>query len=468
MDINEAFRRIVVGHLRLTAVFVVLPVLAVLGLSATAKPGYVASARIQASTTSIASDTEADSVLNRVIGVATSTAIVRQALQAAKIDNRSAEAVTREITVTRLGSSTVMDIAVTDSNGAVATSLASSLATTVVNFLGSQGDQQPQELVDKLTLEQRQLTDQRDRLVAALSQGTGAATAANLSPLSSVDAQLTDVGATLRQLLVAIATGSSANVISLANPATAVPTNVATDLVLAVLAGLIAGLLFASILEVIRPRVADARAFAREVGVPVLGSLSSPPSAVHRLGTRLSMRRRRPSRAEVGDDGQARAVVDERTVVALRQAAAISSAHSLVLIEDGEPASSIALAHTMTALLRAPVREVTASNDHTPELGSNGHASGFSNYPGSTLLRAPTDGLRAGIEGSDLRVLTMSELDADFAARGPAVHDCALLVVVAKLTRYSYLQHVGDLAAATRWPVLGVLETPTPAGKRRS
>jgi len=143
-----------------------------------------------------------------------------------------------------------MNISVTDPDPRFASALASSLATTVVSFIGAQGTPQQHDLVNRLTAEQKQLYDQRVQLVAALSQATGAVTIANLSPLAAVDQQLNDVGSTLRQLQVAMATGSSASVISLADPAKAVPSGITTELVLVGIAGLIAGLLTASIVEV--------------------------------------------------------------------------------------------------------------------------------------------------------------------------------------------------------------------------
>jgi len=199
MDINEAFRRIVAGHLRLITGFLLIPVLAVVALAGTSGHGYIASARIQAATTSIGSETEADALLNRVVGVATSTTIVDQALHTAKIANRSAADVAREVTVSRLGASTVMNISVTDPDPRFASALASSLATTVVSFIGAQGTPQQHDLVNRLTAEQKQLYAQRVQLVAALSQATCAVTIANLSPLAVVDQQLNDVGSTLRR-----------------------------------------------------------------------------------------------------------------------------------------------------------------------------------------------------------------------------------------------------------------------------
>ena len=444
MDINEAFRRIVTGHLRLIAVFVLVPLLTVVALAGTKSHGYVASARIQASTTSISSDTEADAVLNRVVGVASSTAIVEQALHTVKIGNRSAADAVREVTVSRLGSSTVMDISVTDRDPEFATALASSLATTVVNFIGSQGTPQQQDLVNRLAAEQKQLYDQRVQLVAALSQATGAVTIANLSPLAAVDQQLNDVGSTLRQLQVAIATGSSASLISLADPAKAVPSGAPTEMVLAAIAGLVASLLTASVLEVVRPRVADAQAFARELGVPLLGRLTASATADSRSGN--------PHPAGL----------DDAAIIALKRAGARASAQTLVLLDDTKRPRISALADHLTSRLAPARSEKAAQNGHSTGIVPGGSAGSFT-HGATTLPRHGVRTLQVETTELSLRVVPMSDL-----VEAPLTGGCALLVLVRKLTPYSYLRRVADLAQATGWPVAGVLDAPIRARKGRS
>ncbi|MEO9220334.1 MAG: hypothetical protein ABI251_00895, partial [Mycobacteriaceae bacterium] len=356
----------------------------------------------------------------------------------------SAEDVAREVTVSRIGSSTVMNIAVTDQDPRFATALASSLATTVVNFIGSQGTPQQQDLVNRLTAQQKQLYDQRVQLVAALSQATGAVTIANLSPLAAVDQQLNDVGSTLRQLQVAIVTGSSASLISLADPAKAVPSGAATELVLAAMAGLVAGLLTASVLEVVRPRVADAQAFARELGVPLLGRLTTSTTADGR------------------SDNPNPAGLDDAAIIALRRAGARAGAQTLVLLDDTERPRVRALADHLTSRLAVASSEKVAQNGHST--GAVPGESAWSAERGeTTLLRPLIETLGVGRTEPGLRVVPMSAL-----VEAPLTGGGAFLVLVPKLTRYSYLRRVADLAMATDWPVAGVLDAPIRARKGRS
>jgi hypothetical protein len=264
MELNEAFRRIVLGHLRLLVPFVLLPVLGIGWLAMTARTEYAASARIQASSATIGSDTEADSVLNRVRGVATSAAILTKALDTAHVADRSVSDISSEVTVSRLGSSPLLDITVTDADAAVAHDVSDGLATSVVDFLTVDGSLQAQSLVQRLTDQQQDLIAQRQTLAEQLSATSEATAREDLSAqLSTVDQQLNDVGSTLRELQVTIATDSSASLVSFASAAKAVHSTLPVKAVLAVIAGLLAGLLVASLLEATVPRVSNASSFAR-------------------------------------------------------------------------------------------------------------------------------------------------------------------------------------------------------------
>lgn len=81
--------------------------------------------------------------------------------------------------------------------------------------------------------------------------------------------------------------------------------------------------------------------------------------------------------------------------------------------------------------------------------------------PCSTVL---ADGLTAR-----LRALSPAMVGED--GNAPTVDSIgvsATMVLVPKLTRYSYLRRVADLASATGWPVVGVLGTPARAGRGQS
>jgi capsular polysaccharide biosynthesis protein len=479
MDINEAFRRVVAGHLRLIAALVFVALAATFVLKSRWPSDYVASARIQASSATVGSDTEADSLLNRVIGVATRATTVNSALQKAGVTDRNAtDVATKEITVTRLGSSAVMDISVTDVDPAIAQKLASAVAEGVVAFLGGQGNQQSQALITQLTAEQSQLYGQQQKLLLAISQATGiAATDPLTSQLSTVDQQLSDVGSTIRQLQVAIATNSSASVISRAGTAKLRHPSISTDLVLAGIAGLVGGLLIASILEIVIPRVADARAFARELGVPLLGTLEPlPPTGG--LSRRLPQLRLGPA---VGARRRP-AVVDNETVVALRRAAATSDVRTLALVRAGSPEGTDALATSLSSRL-VPGGSRAAAQNGRPHT-ENGHGrpggalllpaagtwgGGFSSpaskvAPAAGVLNVRTSTLKAEpVTAEVVRVVPMTHFDGR-----TDVTSCALLVTVGPLTKVSQVHRIQDLAAATGWPVIGVLDDRSAKGKGRS
>jgi capsular polysaccharide biosynthesis protein len=448
MQINDAFQRIVAGHAKLLAVFVVLPVLVIALLSLGHQTDYVASARIQASSSTNGSDTEADSVLNRVKGVATSTAVVGQAINAAHITGRSPVKVAAEVNVTRLGSSTVLDISVTDQRQNVATALATALAAQVVDFLTGPGSVRSGPLTDQLAASQQSLYAQRKALVASLAGARSTTQSAELTAeLSTLDQQLADLSSTLRQLQVAAVTDSSATVISGAAPAKPTASKTNLDLVLAAFAGAVLGLIVASVLEVIRPRVSNARAYSRELDVPLLGRLDlARPHAV-------------------------------RTV--LRHASAHANLHTLVLVSDSTADRLADVARVLTGDDDDAVPVPAASSNGVSSNGvssngvssngvssngvsSNGHggprASSAKRPEGSSTLTLTRQWAQSAVDlaphatTTAPQVTTMAELDGNEVSDGRG-----LLVVVTPLVSYESLRRVADLSGATGWPVVGVL-----------
>jgi len=260
-----------------------------------------------------------------------------------------------------------------------------------------------------------------------------------------------------------MATGSSASVISLADPAKAVPSGITTELVPVGIAGLIAGLLTASIVEVVRPRVADAHAFARELGVPMLGTLSARRE-VHGLRRWLSPRRRGSSPAPTGEGPPLLAgAVEDRTIVALRVAAVRLKAQTLVVIDEADRPYSTVLANGLTARLRALSPAMLGEDGNAPTADSIGVSATIFERSATTALSPVNQGRRTHAAEPSVRVVPMSAI-----TEAPAFGGCALLVLVPKLTHYSYLRRVADLASATGWPVVGVLGTPARAGKGQS
>jgi capsular polysaccharide biosynthesis protein len=455
MELNEAFRRIVVGHLRLLVPFVLLPVLGIGWLAMTARTEYAASARIQASSATIGSDTEADSVLNRVRGVATSTAILAKALDTAHVADRSVADISSEVTVSRLGSSPLLDITVTDSSAAVAHDVSDGLANSVVDFLTVDGSQQAQRLVKQLTDQQQELTFQRQMLAGQLSATNEATARETLSSrLSTVDQQLNDMGSTLRELQVTIATDSSASLVSSASTAKATHSTLPVKAVLAVIAGLLAGLLVASLLEVAVPRVFNSSSFARETGVPVLGRIAAVA----------------PNGSPQEGDARARYQLSPESVVALRHAAARADAQTIVLVGEPDAIRAAELARTITGQLATRSAVQATSNGHAGQARSaaavsSDPAKATTSMVAKTATKTATKSAartqprstasRRAIEQEPPVVIQLSDLAERNLSR-----DAAILVIVADRAPYRDFQGIQDLASATGWPIIGVLGQP--------
>ena len=443
MELNEALRRVVVGHWMLIVALVVLPVLVVAGLHLSTVPTYSAAARVQASSTPPGSDTEADAVLARVDGIASSSTVINQALAKTRITGRTADQLAPEVTVNRLGSSAVFDVVVTDRDPKIAVALSGTIARQTVAFLDGTGSQ-PSALLDQLTRQQATLRAQRTQLATELALTKDPVQVANLSAeLASADQELNNLAGSIQSLQSQGLSNSSAAMISTPTSAARVPGTMSTDLGLAGLAGLIVALLIASILEVLRPRVADARAFARELGAPVLGRLTSRKEA-----------------------RQAQAIARPEVRVALGRAVDRHLVTMVVL--TGPPAAGrlTALAADLrTGLItrftlpsaEMPAPPASTSNGQLPARGGEAEARTVTLTPVRT---ASTD--RPGPTGpATVHVLAMSEMDD--RTRGQRV---GLVAVVPDLTPYAEVRRFNDLLATTGWPLIGVLGDPVRPGRR--
>lgn len=440
MEINEAFRRIVLGHRWLLVASVLVALVAVAGLYAFAPTRYVASARVQESSANVGTDIEADSVVNHVRGIATSPAVVGQALRRAGIHGRSPMAVgMHDITVTAFGSSPVLDLSVSDANPRVAQDLTNSLARITVDTLGGQQDARKRQLEAQVKSQQEQLYKQRKVLLTSLAGTATPARIASLSAqLNTVDQQLADIASTLRQLAMPDPTDGSAMFISPAQEALPVHRNLVTDLVLAALAGLVAGLLAASLIEVAHPKVARVPTLARDLGVPFLGDIAVLPGA----------------------EADRRVHQSTESLVALEGAAARCKAQTIVVVGCGArvavESTILAVIHSLrNALAATPTQNGFAGTDvsaHQPwTSGPSSDASEPERAPKVSLLETQSE-LPTASAVVDVRSLTMSS----GLAQAPGGRHALLILASAPIPQ-SDVDRVVALSSATGWPVLGVL-----------
>ncbi|MEY9874757.1 capsular polysaccharide biosynthesis protein [Streptacidiphilus sp. MAP12-33] len=449
MELNEALHRIVIGHWRLLMVLTLLPVLVIGALQMRARPGYAATARLQASNQTPSTTTEADAVLNRAQGFATSQSVVERALQQAGITDRTPTKIEQETSLSRVGTSTVLNLTITDADARTAVAVDSALATQLVTYLnGGPQTTSDASLVSQLTGQEQALLGQRSQVAAQLALARSTAESSKLSAqLSAIDQQLGAVQAELNGI-----NNNSASVISQPSDAHPAKSSMVTDVTLGALLGLVTGLLLASVTETVRPRVADAGAFGRELGAPLLGGIALDRD---RKGD------------EDGDEGAV--VVPPETRVGVRRAVAHHRVGTLVLTG---PDPDHRLARVAAALERElGARGGFAGRPQQPTLNGDGagahaaagraaqHAAAGALLGAAQLLEAPEFTDHPDLASTrPVRVRVLSELDdaTDRAAWDEPGRE-GLLVVVPDLASYRELRRIRHLADATGWPLVGVL-----------
>jgi capsular polysaccharide biosynthesis protein len=463
MGITEPFRCIVLGHIRLIGALFAVPLCIAIIAMPMSSSRFVASSRIQASSAALGSTTEADSILNRVSGVATSPAIVAAALKAAGIAHHDAATTAgKDVAVRRLGSSAVMDIEVTDSDRRVARTLANSLAKVIVDFIDGAGSAQPTALVERLTTQQASLSKERGQVVTQIASTADLRKSAALSGrLSTIDQELSDVTSTLRQLQVVIATDSSGSVISSAGPAVRAPSSSTLSIGLIGVGALVLGLLVAALIEVVRPRLAGARAVARELGAPVLGRMSL--GAGHRTGGLL--KRRTPP--DKNDPPRSPLQIDPETVIALRRAAARADVSTLALVATGDRTDTSLVARELTARLAMgrPSANGRARKGDTLMASASAASDGMARAADSAI---GTVTKQKSVSTRDLRGVRVVSISA--LASCPPTAGCQLIVLPQAYPSVAQVHRINDLSAATGWPVAGVLDASRTRrwGRRRS
>ena len=274
MTIDDLFSRIVRARLPLLACFVLVPLLAVLLLGTRQHPVWVANARVQVFDGAPSSTTEADGSSSRVLALATTPGLVQDALADAHVTRDATDLAEHDVTAQRLGESTVVELAVKDADPADAAAIVKALANRVATFMneGSRSHFRSTlaEVDAKIATADRTRDEVTTSLAAALDPRVRDTLRARLASLASDSSQLAQQRTSLvvadadRDLVVPIDPNS--------RDVRAVPSSLLPRCALAVLLGLVLGLAVAVLLETLRPRLADARAVSRMLGVPVLAT----------------------------------------------------------------------------------------------------------------------------------------------------------------------------------------------------
>lgn len=439
MNVNDTFRRLS-RHWRLMVVCVLLPPLVVVAVGLLAAPSYTATARLVVTASNPGTDTEADAVMNRATGIATSTAVVGQALGSLPVSQRIpiSQAIP-EISVVRLGSSPVVDVTVTDGDPARATALAAAIGPRVVDMINSQGSQGATQLVAALSAQRGQLLDRRQQLARQLTADTSSGNQADVAAqLSSLDQQLSDLGASIGQAQSSNLSTSSAAMISLPGAAVGSANHIASDAALALVLGILAGVVLAAGIELVVPHVVDARTYAREIDVAYLGRARLDADDPEGEGADHED-------IEVDEEG----VGDDPLLpTLLAHAAERHGADAVLLVGPVEPTELAGLARrldaTMPGLRNDVVAETTTNGAGPPSTGAGGLA----------LRTSPP---RTSASPKSIRVRTLDDADGGHGGHETPAAGATLVVVLPDRARYRDLETVRDLKRATGWPLIGTI-----------
>ena len=421
MTIDDLFKRIVRARLPLLACFVIVPLLGVLLLGSRQHPVWVANARVQVFDGAPSSTTEADGSSSRVLALATTPGVVSGALADAHVTRDATDLAEHDISAQRLGESTVVELAVKDTDPVAAAAIVKALARRVATFMNDGSRSHFRSTLAKVDAQIATTNRSRDEveksLAAAIDPRVRNTLRARLGSLASTSSQLAQQRTSLvvadatRDLVVAIDPNS--------RDVRAVPSSLLPRCALAGLLGLVLGLAVAVLLETLRPRLADARAVSRLLGVPVLSANGPEGTQLARMAA-LAARRQGVGTVvvmplEQRDDLAARHLV--KTLAAVEEAPALASVGPRVRLRVGVAAGAVTV----------------ASPEAAAHASTNGHASGA---------------------GPSVRFTSLSGVTRQDEDRA------GVLLVVSGAPLHSSYDALTTLTTAMRWPVIGIVDTP--------
>lgn len=428
VEASEAIRRIFWRHRWLLLILLIVPAAGAVALREHQPVAYSASASVQGQGTTPDAQTQVSAIQSRVTAVATDPATVQKAITAAGVQRDSLGVARNAVSVSPLGSSAVMVLTVTDPSRPAAVKLAGSLANAVVNQLNQLGIQDNPELsklnasILTLTKRRNKLVSQLDNATAGGAQSTSVQAQSLLAQLSATEQELATEESTNQQIISTLSANTGASVLSLPSKASGASRHAVTYGALAAVLGLVLGLLFASLREIIRPTIAQPAAGARELGTIPLGNATV-------AGDRIT---------GIDDD------LPRRIGLTARRA----GASTIVLTGPCSRARLAALAGMLNRDL---------PRGHPDRAAGNGSRNGDAGNP-SEATREAAASVRTGHPAAlhekrpRMRVVALPDIRC-----GEQPRDAALVVVLAAFAPRRSLDEAADLSAAADWPILGVI-----------
>jgi uncharacterized protein involved in exopolysaccharide biosynthesis len=432
VEIDEIAARLVRQYWALLLFCIVAPVV-VMGLVVAKQPSvYAADARIITSSQVPLSSAEAGAIVSQVQGIATGRSSAALALKAAGARRNLTDFIAKDIAVSGLGGSQVVDLTVTDRSPQVARNVAADLAAEVTHSLNAVGQGGLSAALKAIDQEIVRLSESRASLAAQVAASPrDQQRQAKLAGLDQVIANFTgDRG----RLLIQASTQGLATVIDKpALPVRPESKALAQKLGLAGLLGLVAGILLASIAETARPTVPGARRVSRRLSAPTLGLMTSD------------------------DLSGARTPSLDKVALRIRLAAMHAGVPAIALVDiDGVRQLGDLADGLERAMAEAPAG---ASADHPGSVaaGRNGRANAgaATTDSGASVLVQDRHSLTDSARSPALHVFPLGR-----AERPAEMGRAGIVVLSGPVARVSRIEALGDLSASSGWPIVGVVSVP--------
>jgi capsular polysaccharide biosynthesis protein len=432
MTIEDIFRRIIKAHLAIIVFCTLAPLVAVLVLQSQSSPTWVAKVRLQVLSSAPSSTTQADGLSSRVLALATTPSLVQTAVSDAHVNADAEQLAAHQVSAERLGESSVVELAVTDSDSADAAALVEALSKQVAQFMNEGDRDRFNNALAQLDGQISKAQAHRDGLVNQLQLISGPLARENMR------VRIDTAQATLSQLVDQRATMilddvSRDQVVVLDADAPTVlqqPSPLLPRAALGLLLGLVLGLTLSLLAETLRPRVAGIRALARLLHAPVLGTTKEPVAALAHAMTLTARRQGVETVVLLG--------VEERDVRASRQLlASLPRSWS-------SPADLSAQVEQAGRLGVTTTRSVMDDEDRIEPADTDFDGA----YDG------PTEPSRTGHVS-----LSHNVRFTDLYGVGPNEEPSAgVLVVCSGTALQSRLDTLDDVLTSMRWPVVGIVE----------
>jgi capsular polysaccharide biosynthesis protein len=425
VEIDEIMSRLTRRYWHMLLLLVVASVVATGMWVSRQPPQYTAMARVAVSAQVPKSASEAAALVSQVQALATSPDIVAQAFWQNNVDGRDAQATAANaVSVTGDGGSGLVDIAVTDKDAQVATTLAGALAQLVTAAFD-------QARIGRLPSVIAGVDQQLDGLAAQRAPVAVAVTRALVakppdprllslqSDLAGIDKEIGNLSTDRSRLAAQLAAAGHATVVTAPHqPSRPAAKGMAWKLPFGGIVGLAIGLIIATISETVRPTVSGAARLAQLLAVPLLGRLSANPAALNALGRRIRLAARRDGVSHMVVTNAAGGVVPEWIVDRL-----------------------------VSAVLKSEGNLDTMPSEAMATVGPQDDA--------AELRRSAPDANRRGTAPVDYQLSSLEELTP--AAEADHI---GVLVIAGGSTNAAALHEVRDLLNASGWPLLGVIAQP--------